>query len=103
MYAVIKTGGKQHRVTEGQFLKVEKLPLKEGDKVDFDQVLMVAKDDEVKVGAPYVANSKVTASVVEQGRGKKLRILKFRRRKNSRRQRGHRQDFTAIKIDSIEV
>ena len=103
MYAVIQTGGKQYRVAEGDTLKVEKLAATEGDKVEFDKVLMVSNDADVKVGAPYIEGSKVTASVVQNGRGKKIRILKFRRRKDSRRQMGHRQDFTQVKIEEIQA
>ena len=82
MYAVFVTGGKQYRVTEGQTLKVEKLPVDEGGNIEFDQVLMVADGDNIKVGAPYVAGGKVTASVKSQGRDDKITIIKFRRRKH---------------------
>jgi large subunit ribosomal protein L21 len=101
MYAVIVTGGKQYRVKEGQLLKVETLPAEQGQSVQFDRVLMLVNGTDVKVGQPTVAGAKVTASVVEHGRGEKIRIVKFRRRKHSRRQMGHRQNFTKIKIEAI--
>ena len=103
MYAVIKTGGKQYRVSEGQTLMIEKLLADEGTNVDFADVLMVADGDQVTVGAPYVAGAKVTATVETQGRGKKIEIIKFRRRKHSRKHQGHRQAFTKVKITGIET
>lgn len=101
MYAVIVTGGKQYRVKEGQLLKVESLPVEQGQTIDFDQVLMLVNGAEINVGKPIVVGAKVTASVIEHGRGEKIRIVKFRRRKHSRRQMGHRQNFTKIKIEAI--
>jgi large subunit ribosomal protein L21 len=101
MYAVIKTGGKQYRVSEGQLLKVEKLDVEPGQVVDFEEVLMVGEGENVKVGAPFVAGSKVTAEVVRQARDKKIHILKFRRRKHHMKQMGHRQYFTEVKIKQI--
>lgn len=101
MYAIIKTGGKQYRVTEGQTVKIEKLSADVDQKVEFDQVLMVAGETDTQVGAPTVAGAKVTATVVEQGRHKKINIIKFKRRKHYDRQAGHRQYYTAVKIDSI--
>ena len=101
MYAVIETGGKQYRVTEGQYIRVEKLNAAEGDSVEIDKVLMIANGDDVKVGAPYVDGGKVTAKVKSNGRGKKIRIIKFRRRKHSRKQQGHRQSYTEIEITGI--
>ena len=103
MYAVIKSGGKQYRVQEGQTLKLEKLEVATGDSLDFDQVLLVADDDDVKVGAPLVEGAKVTAEVVSHGRGEKVRIIKFRRRKHSMRRQGHRQWFTEVKITGISA
>ena len=103
MYAVIETGGKQHRVVEGETLSIEKLEIPTGQKVDFDKVLMVADGDKITVGAPYVAGSKVTAEVVNHGRGDKITIIKFRRRKHYRKQAGHRQWFTEVKITSIKA
>ena len=101
MYAVIKTGGKQYRVEEGDVLRIEKLEIGTGEPVEFDQVLLVADGDKVTVGQPLVDGAKVTAEVVEQGRHKKIRIVKFRRRKHYRKQQGHRQWFTEVKITGI--
>ena len=101
MYAVIKTGGKQYRVTEGETLKVEKLDVEEGAAVEFDQVLMIADGDRIQVGAPYVEGARVTATVQTQGRGPKVRIIKFRRRKHYRKTQGHRQSYTELKIGGI--
>ncbi len=103
MYAVIESGGKQHKVVEGEVLRLEKLDGAAGDKVNFDKVLMVAEGDKVTLGEPYVTGSNVTAEVVEQGRGDKITIIKFRRRKHHRKQAGHRQSFTAVKITGISV
>ncbi|RIY32567.1 50S ribosomal protein L21 [Psittacicella melopsittaci] len=101
MYAVIRTGGKQYRVTEGQVLSVEKLDA--NGQVTFDEVLLVANGDNVTIGTPVVAGAKVTAEVVEQYRGEKVRIVKFRRRKHSLKQAGHRQYLTKVKITGIEA
>jgi len=101
MYAVIKTGGKQYRVSEGQTLRIEKLNAEQGANVEFDQVLMVADGENFKLGTPLLSGGKVTAEIVEQGRGKKVKIVKFRRRKHYRRQMGHRQSFTEVKITGI--
>ncbi|GAB3479376.1 50S ribosomal protein L21 [Marinomonas epiphytica] len=101
MFAVIKTGGKQYRVEEGQTLKVEKLAVEEGGVVEFDDVLLVSNGDDVKVGAPVVEGAKVTAEVVAHGRGDKVKILKFRRRKHSMKRMGHRQWFTEVKVTGI--
>ncbi|HVV86884.1 MAG TPA: 50S ribosomal protein L21 [Kofleriaceae bacterium] len=103
MYAVIQTGGKQYRAEPGQTLWVEKLPGNQGDKVTFDQVLLVAPGEgkEVAIGKPTVAGASVTGEIVEQGLGEKLVVFKFRRRKNYVRRNGHRQELTAVKIDSI--
>jgi large subunit ribosomal protein L21 len=102
MYAVIKTGGKQYRVEEGDRLRIEKLEVPTGDKVEFDQVLLVADGDDIKIGQPLLDGAKVTAEVLEQGRDKKVKIVKFRRRKHSRKQQGHRQWFTEVKITGIK-
>ena len=101
MYAVIVTGGKQYRVEQGQTLKVEKLEVATGDKVELDKVLLIGNGDDVKIGAPVVAGAKVIAEVVTHGRHKKVKILKFRRRKHHMKQMGHRQWFTELKITSI--
>jgi large subunit ribosomal protein L21 len=103
MYAVIVSGGKQHRVVEGEFLRLEKLEVATGESIDFDKVLMVADGDSIKVGAPYVEGGSVTAEVVSHGRGEKVRIIKFRRRKHSRKQQGHRQWLTEVKITGIKA
>ncbi len=103
MYAVIQTGGKQYRVEEGATLKIEKLELGTGDSVEFDKVLMVQSDNAVKVGQPYVEGGKVTAKVVSQGRHKKVRIIKFRRRKHHMKQMGHRQYYTEVQITGISA
>ena len=90
MYAVFQSGGKQHRVSEGQVVRLEKLELATGATVEFDSVLMVVNGEDVKIGAPVVAGAKVVAEVVAQGRGDKVKIVKFRHRKHSRKQQGHR-------------
>ena len=102
MYAVIKTGGKQYRVAEGQNLRVEKVAGEPGDKVTFDQVLMLG-GDEPKVGKPTVAGAKVEAKIVAQDRAKKIIVFKFRRRKNYRRKQGHRQPYTELQITNISA
>ena len=101
MYAVIKTGGKQYRVREGDTLRVEKLAAEEGAKVQFDQVLMVGEGNNVKVGTPLLAGSQVSATVISQGRGEKIKVVKFKRRKNYLRRKGHRQAFTEVEITRI--
>jgi large subunit ribosomal protein L21 len=102
MYAVIESGGKQHRVKQGETLKVEKIELAPGESIDFDKVLLVGEGANVKIGTPYVPGSKVVAEIVAQGRHKKIKIVKFRRRKHSMKQAGHRQWFTELKITAIE-
>ena len=101
MYAVIVSGGKQHRVKEGETLKLEKLEVETGGSIDFDRVLLVADGDKVQVGAPVVDGAKVTAEVVSHGRHDKIQIIKFRRRKHSMKRQGHRQWFTEVKITGI--
>jgi large subunit ribosomal protein L21 len=103
MYAVIKTGGKQYRVEEGDRLRIEKVETPTGDKIEFDQVLLVADGDDVKIGQPLLDGAKVTGEVLEQGRHKKVKIVKMRRRKHSRKQQGHRQWFTEVKITGIKA
>ena len=100
MYAVIRTGGKQYRVTEGQTLRVEKLPGGAGDKVTFGEVLLVG-GDQPRVGRPLVEGAAVAAEITAQDRGKKLVVFKFRRRKNYRRKNGHRQHLTVLRITGI--
>ncbi len=101
MYAVIQTGGKQYRVEEGATLKIEKLELGAGDSVEFDKVLLVQSDNDIKIGQPFVEGGKVTAEVVSQGRHKKVKIVKFKRRKHHMKHMGHRQYFTEVKITGI--
>lgn len=103
MYAVIKTGGKQYRVSEGDTLRVETLDAKEGDNVDFDQVLMVGEGDDVKIGTPLLDGSRVTATVKSHGRAKKVEIIKFRRRKHHMKRMGHRQNYTEVEITGISA
>jgi large subunit ribosomal protein L21 len=100
MYAVIKTGGKQYKVTEGEFLKVEKLDGEIGDSIEFAEILMVGGDKTV-VGTPVVAGASVTAKIAVQGKGKKVLVFKSKRRKDSRKLRGHRQHLTVLKIEKI--
>ena len=103
MYAVIESGGKQHRVVEGETLKLEKIEAATGETIEFDKVLMVGAGEDVKIGTPMVAGSKVTAEVVAQGRHKKIKIIKFNRRKHYRKETGHRQWFTEVKITGISA
>ena len=103
MYAVIKTGGKQYRVAEGETLKVEKLAADEGATVELDEVLMVGNGDDIKVGTPMLEGGKVTATVKSHGRHKKIEILKFRRRKHHQKRTGHRQDYTELEITGISA
>ncbi len=101
MYAVIEAGGKQHRVTEGETLKLEKIEAATGETIEFDKVLLVGTGTDVKIGKPIVDGAKVTAEIISQGRHKKVTIIKFNRRKNYRKQAGHRQWFTEVKITDI--
>ncbi|MGB1108905.1 MAG: 50S ribosomal protein L21 [Gammaproteobacteria bacterium] len=103
MFAVIKTGGKQYRVSEGDKLRIEKLDVEEGADVEFDQVLMVGEGDNVTVGAPIIEGGKVTAKVASQGRAKKVEIIKFRRRKHHMKRQGHRQSYTEVEITGISA
>lgn len=101
MYAVIKTGGKQYRVAQDDVLEIERLAGDAGGTIEFTEVLMVGEGESVKFGMPLVAGAKVTAELVEQTRGPKLIAFKKRRRKNSRRKKGHRQDLTKVRITGI--
>ena len=101
MCAVIKTGGKQYKVTVGEKLKVEQIPAELDSQIVLEEVLMVADGDNVQIGAPLVAGAKVTATVVSHGRHDKVRIFKMRRRKHYQKRQGHRQNFTEIRIDAI--
>ena len=103
MYAVIATGGKQYRVSQGDKLRVEKLDAAEGESVDLDQVLMVVDGDDVKIGTPVLDGGKVTAQVRSHGRGDKVDIIKFRRRKHHMKRQGHRQAYTELEITGISA
>jgi len=103
MYAIFESGGRQYQVEPEQVIRVDSLGLKAGDKVEFDRVLAVRDEDDLQVGQPHVEGAKVVATVVEQGRGKKIRVFTYRRKKHSKRLRGHRQDFTAVRIDKISA
>lgn len=103
MYAVIETGGKQYRVQENQVIHVEKLEGEAGDKIVFDKVLAVSKEGKFTCGTPYVQGSTVEGSVVKQGKGKKIIVFKFKAKKNYRKKQGHRQPFTRIQIEKINV
>jgi large subunit ribosomal protein L21 len=103
MYAVVSTGGKQYRVQQGETLRIEKIPGEVGSKVTFDRVLMVADGENVRVGQPVLEKAAVLASIVEQDKAKKILVFKYKRRKRYRRKAGHRQPFTAIRIDGIEA
>ena len=102
MYAIIATGGKQYKVSEGDIINVEKLGVEAGETVTFDQVLAVS-DKEMKVGNPVVAGATVTASVVENGRGKKVVVYKYKRKTGYHKKNGHRQAFTKVKIEKINA
>lgn len=101
MYAVIETGGKQYKVSEGDVIFIEKLDAAEGDSVTFDKVLVVADGENVNVGAPAVEGASVIAKVEKQGKAKKIYVFKMKRKKNYRRKKGHRQPFTKVTIEKI--
>ena len=101
MYAVISTGGKQHKVTQGEVLRVEKLNAEEGASVELDKVLMIADGDKVNIGTPLVEGGKVTVVIKSHGRGKKVEIMKFKRRKHHQKCTGHRQSYTEIEVTGI--
>jgi large subunit ribosomal protein L21 len=103
MYAIVATGGKQYRVKEGEKLRVEKLNAEAGDTVELDQVLLVGEGEDIKVGAPYLDGAKVTAKVAANGRGDKVKIIKFKRRKHHQKQMGHRQAYTELEITGISA
>jgi large subunit ribosomal protein L21 len=103
VYAIIKTGGKQYRVSPGDVIHVERLPGDAGQTLTLGEVLLVGGEGETRVGAPHVPDVSVRGTVVEQDRDRKIRVFKFKRRKHYRRTRGHRQSFTAVRIDSIEA
>ena len=101
MYAVITSGNKQYRVVEGQKLKLDKMTAEVGSAIDLDQVLLVADGDKVTLGKPFIDGRKVVATVISHGRGKKIHIIKFRRRKHHMKRMGHRQDYTEVQITQI--
>ena len=103
MYAIIKTGGKQYKVAEGDTIMVEKLTAEVGDSVAFEEVLAVVSDGSAKVGKPFLEGAKVTAKVEAQGKGPKIRIFKYKAKSNYRRRQGHRQPFTKVTIEKIEA
>jgi large subunit ribosomal protein L21 len=103
MYAVIMTGGKQYRVSQGDKVRVEKLDAAEGDSIEFGKVLMVVDGDDIKIGAPVLDGGKVTAQVKAHGRGDKVEIIKFRRRKHHMKRQGHRQAYTELEITGISA
>ena len=103
MYAVIKTGGKQHKVAEGEILKVEKLKASEGEPVDIIDVLLIEKDGEVTLGSPFIEGAKVTAKILRHGKEDKVTIIKMKRRKDYRKKQGHRQNYSEIQIEQISV
>ena len=101
MYAIIETGGKQYRVKKGDTIKVEKLEVKSGDNHVFENVLMVGNDADVKIGAPFVSGASVTASVIGDGKAKKVIVYKYKSKKGFHKKKGHRQPFTSLRIESI--
>ena len=101
MYAIIATGGKQYRVSKGDVIRVEKFEAEAGQSVNFDKVLLIENNGNINVGAPYLEGSKVAGEVLENGRGKKIEIIKFRRRKSYLRRQGHRQSYTEVRITDI--
>ena len=103
MYAIIEACGRQYKVQEGETVYFEKLDTEEGKKVSFDKVVLISNDGKVQVGNPYVANAKVEGKVVSHGRGKKVLVFKYKPKKNERKTRGHRQDYTKVEITSIKV
>jgi len=102
MYAIVDSGGKQYKVQEGEILRVEKLAGEVGDSVSFDRILMFSDGDNVNVGTPLLEDVAVSGHIVEQGKAKKIIVFKYKKRKRYRRKQGHRQQFTAVKIDSIK-
>ena len=103
MYAVVSSGGKQYRVQQGEVLRVEKITGEVGSPVSFDKVLMFSDGENVKIGQPVLEDAMVTGHIVEQGKAKKIIVFKYKRRKRYRRKQGHRQQFTAVKIDKIDI
>lgn len=102
MYAVILTGGKQYQVKEGDIIKVEKLDVEQGSTIDFNEVLLISGEGSTAVGSPYVEGAKVSAEVLEHGKGKKIVVFKYKAKKGYSKKQGHRQPYTALKISSIQ-
>jgi len=103
MYAVIKTGGKQYRITPGEEVRVEKLPGNVGDQVTFEEVLLTSDGENVTVGKPFVENAKVVARITGQGKGRKVVVFKYKKRKNYRKKRGHRQHYSLVRVEDIKI
>ena len=103
MYAIIKTGGKQYRVAEGEEVKVERLPGVAGDDITFDKVLLTSDGENVKIGKPYLEDVEVSGHITCQGKDRKILVFKFKKRKGYRKKQGHRQEFTSIKIENIKA
>lgn len=101
MYAIIKTGGKQYKVSEGDTIYIEKLKQEEGKEVIFDEILLISSDSELSVGQPFLPNAKVSATVIKHGKSKKVLMMKYRPKKDLHKKRGHRQEYTSVKIDKI--
>lgn len=102
MYAILETGGKQYKVSEGDVIRIEKLSAGEGEVVEFDKVLAISKEGELVVGKPFVENAKVKATILKHGKGEKIIVFKYKPKKNYRKKKGHRQPFTEVKIEKIE-
>jgi len=103
MYAIIKTGGKQYKVEEGQIVKIEKLPVSEEENIEFDKVMAVSKDGETEFGRPYLDDVNITGKVIEQGKNKKITIFKYKPKSRQRKKMGHRQPYTKVLIESIKA
>ncbi|MFW5786849.1 MAG: 50S ribosomal protein L21 [Halanaerobiales bacterium] len=103
MYAIIKTGGKQYKVEEGQIIKIEKLPQEEGEDVEFDRVMAVSDDEDIQFGRPYLDEASVNGKVIEQGKNKKITVFKYKPKNRSRTKMGHRQPYTKVLIENIEA
>ena len=103
MYAIVDSGGKQYKAQEGEILRVEKLAGEVGDSISFDKILMFSDGENVNIGTPLLEDVAVSGHIVEQGKAKKIIVFKYKRRKRYRRKRGHRQQFTAVKVDSIKI
>jgi large subunit ribosomal protein L21 len=103
MYAIVDSGGKQYKAQEGEILRVEKLAGEVGDSVSFDRILMFSDGENVNIGTPLLEDVAVSGHIVEQGKAKKIIVFKYKRRKRYRRKRGHRQQFTAVKVDIIKI